>query len=392
MMKKFAIKSILFLVAVLIVIGLLMVFSASSSFALFRTKSSDFMSFFNHQMFAVAAAAVAFIGGLFIPYDFYRRFSRLGMFISLALLIAVLFFDPKKGASRWIELGGFSFQPTDLVKLVLIFHLSNISVRYGEKMRNFKRLLIPLGWTGIVMFLIALQPNFSNVLIVGILGGVMIYIGGGKARHILPVALAGVAIVFVIMISDSSSYRYKRITNWVYGTQESASPSEQAREALVGLGNGGKTGVGLGKSQQADLFLPEAYGDFIFAILGEELGFAGTFAVSTIYLVFFLMSLIMLNQIEDQFGKLIVFGLSFNIVLNAMINILVVLGITPTTGITLPFISYGGSSLVVFVFSVGVMLNVVVGKDLSAKLKEMRNGAIKLINKIANLLEGEANG
>ncbi len=355
-MNRFSDKILLVISAFLTIAGLWLVFSASSTLGLL--KNNDLASYFNHQMVLVFLAVLPFAVGLLVPYKFYRKTSVFMMLFVLLLLIIVLFSEEKKGATRWLNIGPFGIQPAELAKIVLILHLARLSVRFGSKIQNMKKLLLPLGWIGLFMFLVILQPNFSTALIIGTLGFVMIYVGGAKFKHLVGIAL--LIGVFIVVRMWQTDYSHKRLVGWLgaNGTETVSAPSRQVEEALIGLGSGGLEGVGLGKSQQANLFLPEAYGDFIFAILGEETGFVGTMMISTLYIIFFLMALLTLNHIEDDYGKLIVFGLSFNIVLSAIINIAVVLGIFPTTGIPLPFISYGGSSLWVFVFSVGVILNV----------------------------------
>ncbi len=355
-MTKYADKILLAIAFGLVILGLMIVFSASSSFAML--KKDDFAYFFNHQMQVVVMAFLAFLGGLLVPYRLYKKIGLPLMFLITIALIVVLFSSEKKGASRWIDLGFYSFQPAEFAKIILVFNLARLTLRLGEEIENLKKLVVPLGWTFLFAFLISLQPNYSNAIIIVVLGLAMIYIGGAKFKHVFGIALTGGLIFLAVMWFTPHSHA--RLAGWLDSASRNApAPSTQVNEALVGLGSGGVSGVGIGKSQQSNLFLPEAYGDFIFAILGEELGFIGTVVVSTMYVFFFLVSLLTIQHIKNDFGKLIVFGLAFNIVLSAMFNIAVVLGLVPTTGITLPFISYGGSSLFVFVFSVGVMLNVV---------------------------------
>ena len=349
--------AIFWIVTGLIAIGLLLILSAGS--AIGSLKQNNFAFFFIHQARVIILALVAFLVALLIPYKFYEKVSVYFMLLIVIALAVVLIGKSKNGAARWLDLGIISFQPSEFAKIVLVFHLSKLITRIGEvKIRNIKKLGLPLTWIGVTSVLVAAEPNYSNAGIIGFLGLVMLYIGGAKKRQLFLIALlAGMAFVTSIWLTPHSHKRIQGMLNMLTHSEVQA-PSAQANEALIALGSGGTTGVGLGHSQQANLFLPEPYGDFIFAVLGEETGFLGTVSVSTLYLFFFLMALLTLSQIEDKYGKLLVFGLSFNIVLSALINIAVVLGYLPTTGITLPFVSYGGTSLVGFVFSVGVILNV----------------------------------
>ncbi len=349
-MSKYADKIILGISITLIIIGALLVFSASGSIGI--NKGKEILDYLIHQIVVLGFASIAFFVGFVTPYYSWRKAALilLGL-ISLALIL-VLFAKPINGASRWFRFGSYSLQPSEFAKIVIILYFARLTINFGEKIKNFKKLLIPLGILGFLMLLIALEPNYSNVFLLGIIGMTMLYVGGARAKHMLILAVIAGSIVIYAMWE--SHHGNNRLAGYLTGEV----PSSQVREALVGIGSGGLQGIGLGESQQANLFLPEAYNDFIFAILGEELGFIGTVGVSFLYVVFFVMSLITINHIKDEYGKLIVFGLSFNIVLSAMINMAVVLGLVPTTGITLPFVSYGGSSLLVFLFSVGTIINV----------------------------------
>ncbi len=349
-------KILLATVIILTGIGLVLIFSASTSLAMINNK--NLTHYFYHQLKVILFALGVFAAGILIPYEFYKKYSIFFMFIILLLLILVLFTNSKNGASRWFNILGQSIQPTEIAKLALVFHISRLIVRQDERIKNFKKLLIPVVWIALVSGLTAFQPNYSNAIIIGFSGSVLLYVGGAKKRHLFAILLVGGIFISVAMWFTPHSHA--RIAGWLgmNETEHLAAPNEQVEEALIGIGSGGLTGVGIGKSEQANLFLAEAYSDFIFAILGEELGFIGSVVVSSLYILFFLLSLLSMQHIEDKYGGLVVFGLSFNIVLSAIINIFVVLGIIPTTGITLPFISYGGSSLTVFVFSVGVILNI----------------------------------
>jgi cell division protein FtsW len=354
-MYRLSSKILLGIAIGLTVLGLLLVFSASSTISMLKTN--NITSYFNHQIQVLFVAVLPFLFGLLFPYKLYKKISIIFMFIVVFLLIVVLFTDSIKGASRWIDLGFYSFQPSEIAKIVMLIHLPKLITRLGEDITNMKKLLIPLMWIGVFSFLIAIEPNFSNAIITGFLGIVVLYLGGAKFKHLFGIVLVSGIIVATVMWF--TPHTHERIAGWL-GISEVAhsAPSHQVNEALIGMGSGGVSGVGIGKSQQANLFLPEAYGDFIFAILGEELGFIGAVTVASMYIFFFFMSLITSQHIEDVYGRLIVLGLSFNIVLSAIINIAVVVGLFPTTGIPLPFISFGGSSLAVFAFSVAVILNI----------------------------------
>ncbi len=371
-MKKYSDKIILGISIILIVVGTLLVFSASSSVGI--NKGKDILDFFNRQIVILIAALIAFSVGAITSYKYWNKFGLALLGLIIFALVAVLFTEKINGASRWFRFGSFSVQPSEFAKIVLILYFARLTTNFGEKIKDFKKLLIPLGILGFIMLLIALEPNFSNVFLIGIIGFIMLYIGGARFKHLIIImGIAGIGLFLAMWFSNHGNMR---LNGYLNGDV----PSNQVREALIGIGSGGINGIGLGESQQANLFLPEAYNDFIFAILGEELGFIGAVGVSFLYVVFFVMSLITINHIKDEYGKLIVFGLSFNIVLSAMMNMAVVLGLVPTTGITLPFVSYGGSSLVVFIFSVGVILNVNAEGKIHLMILRKLRPLINLIN------------
>ncbi len=364
-------KILLALVTALVVIGAIIVLSASSMYSL--EKSNNFATLFNHHLKIIFIGAAMFVLGTIFPYQFYQKISKWFLLgVVFALLATFAFGATVKGATRWLDLGFVKFQPSEAAKIILIIHLSYMIYRLGDRITEFKHgLLYPLIWISVVAFLIMIQPNMSTAFIVAIVGIVMLFVGGAKMKHIITTTVLGLLFVSAMMYSYPHSR--VRLVSYFHSHGVAEKINDQVYQARIGLGSGGVTGVGLGESSQANLFVSESYGDFIFSILGEELGFVGTLFVTTLYLLVFFVSLLQMKNVKDKFGQMLIFGLSFNIVLTAFINIAVVLGIFPTTGITLPFVSYGGTSIAMFAMSVGIIVNVTAeGRVLRLKKRLVR--------------------
>ena len=329
-MKKLGL-TIFFDVFALMLLGLIIVMSASSTYSAIRFDS--LFHLFNSHLFKVVIGILAMIFFCAIPYEIYKEFSKPAIILVTILLVMTLFFAQNiKGAGRWINLGLFSFQPADIAKLVLIIHLAAMIEDKGET--------------------ILIQPNVSNGILLVFISFVLLYIGGAKLKHIIGTSflclIAGTAAALLF------THSRERILTFINAINHGGAANIQVKQALLGLGSGGIFGVGLGHSMQSNLFLPESYGDFIFAIVGEELGFIGSFIVLLSYLVLFIAGVIIAKKTRDTFGQLLAFGITFY----AFINAAVATGLVPTTGLPLPFISYGGTSLIFLCISVGILVNI----------------------------------
>jgi cell division protein FtsW len=277
-------------------------------------------------------------------------------FIFLLVLTLIIGFEAK-GAVRWIDFGIIKFQPSEIVKIVLIIHLAGLVTRKEKIIGDFKNgLIYPLFWIFIVSILVMAQPNVSTSIIIVFSTFTLLYIGGARLKHLFSV-LASLSIVGggIMMLLPHSRMR---ILNYIQSFSDADKMGTQVMQSKIALGSGGIAGIGIGESRQSNLFLPESYSDFIFSILGEETGFMGALVVLTIYFIIFVIGLIIAKKSLTKFGQLLAFGLSFNILISAFINVAVVTGIVPTTGITLPFISFGGTSIVLFSISVGILMNI----------------------------------
>ncbi len=343
------------LTIILMVIGLLLIFNASS-FVAVRTKAS-YDHFFNLHLVKVIVGILVIIGVALIPYDYYKKYSKQALIGVIFLLLLTFFFGVKiKGAHRWIGWGIMKFQPSELAKLVLIIHLSKLLVMKEENINSIRNGLgYLLFWVLLVAVLIYLQPNVSTSIIIVFTSFVLFYVGGVNFTKLMkvavPLAISGSVLAMLFSHSRSRIMMY-------YQSITSGKEFPQVVQAKIALGSGGLLGVGLGQSRQSNGFVPEAYGDFIFSILGEELGFIGAVFVLLIYVALFVIGIMIAKRVADKFAQLVVFGISFNILFGAFVNIAVVLGAIPTTGITLPFMSYGGTSLFIGCISVGIVTNI----------------------------------
>ena len=369
-MKKLAII-VFFDAFLLMLIGLVMVMSASSTYSQFKFDSLFYL--FNSHFEKVIFAFIALVVFSIVPYEIYKDYNKALIFIGAIFLIITLFWGLKiKGSERWINLGITSFQPTDLAKLVLVIYLAAMIERLGDQIKNFKEGFLHLIiWVIAFSFLIMIQPNVSNAILIVFLSLILLFVGGASFKHIAISSLAFLIIgLAAAMLIPHSRHR---ILSFLHPAAHGGAPNMQVKQALIGLGSGGVYGVGLGHSLQSNLFLPEAYGDFIFAILGEEIGFVGTALVVFLYLVLFSAGILIAKKTKDEFGQLLAFGITFSITIYAFVNIAVATGLIPTTGLTLPFISYGGTSLLFLCASVGMLVNIAINNS-PEKLEKKTNG------------------
>ncbi|MCF8260814.1 MAG: putative lipid II flippase FtsW [Melioribacteraceae bacterium] len=349
-------RTLIALSGLLMIMGALMVFSASGTYSVFKFDS--IYTLFKSHVGKMIIAVVAMIFTAMTPYEYYEKYSKKIMLFIIGILILTLIFGlTKKGASRWIDIGIIRFQPSELAKIFLIVHLAEMIKRKGELIQNYKKgFLFFLIWIFGIASLVLLQPNVSTAFIIVLTSFLILYVGGAKFLHVsgTAVSLGSIGAMAAMILPHSRA----RILGFVNSIMHGSEPNMQVNQAKIALGSGGFWGVGIGQSRQSDLFLPESYGDFIFSILGEELGLIGAFAMIIVYLFVFYASIRIARCTSDKFGQMLAFGLSINLILSALINMSVVLGVIPTTGITLPFVSFGGTSIIAFSISVGILINI----------------------------------
>lgn len=342
-------------------IGLVMVYSSSSVWSLYKFDISYY--YLRRQgIFALMGLAVMFLCSRFNYWN-WRRLVQPVFWVNLALLVLV--FVPGIGfsrseAQRWINLGFVQFQPTDVTKFAMVLFTANYLVAKKEYIHTFKRGLLPvLIIAGITSCLIMMQPDLGTTLTILLTVFILLYGGGVRILHLSGVAVAGGSIIAGLMLFVPR-YRYQlsRLTSFLNPWEDPTGTGWQIIQSLLAIGSGSLGGVGLGASRQKFLYLPEPWSDFIYAIICEELGFIGGAAVIILFLILIWRGFRIAISAPDLFGKYLAMGLTTIIAVQAAINLGVVLGTLPVTGITLPLVSYGGTSLMMNFTFIGILLNI----------------------------------
>jgi len=351
-------RTILGVTLLLVGIGTVMVFSASSAVA--AARYGDGAWYLKRHLVRVVVGLVLMVG---LARARYERVARLGKPLLVASLIAlVLVLLPAlgieaKGAHRWLALGPIRFQPSDPARLALLLWLAHTLAAQGEDVTRFRQGLLPvLGVVALTAGLIVLEPDYSTAFVLASLSVGLVFLAGARFSHLAGLALATLPAAWAVLVS--SAYRRERLLSFLSGGGDIHGSGYQVWQSLLGLGNGGLLGVGLGNSGQKLRFLPEPYNDFIFSILGEELGFVGAVVVLTLFLVLVLRALQVARKSPDMIGTLLAAGVGLTIGLHVLVNVGVVTSTLPATGLTLPFVSYGGSSLVFSLAGIGLLLAV----------------------------------
>jgi cell division protein FtsW len=347
---------ILLPVIVLIAFSLGVVYSASSSWSAKLNGDSSYL-FKNHL---IRAGLGIFMIFLFSRID-YRHIIRYRKILLAAAVILLLYLlvagvETTNGATRWIRFSGLSFQPSDFVKFALIINLAYMLSRKKDYIASLYYSYLPMVfYIIIIVSLIALQPNFSTAGIVFVSSLMLLFIGGVRFKHIFITCLSILPLAAIFVLSKP--YILNRLFAFS-GQSANSESSYQVSQAIIGFGNGALIGVGPGNSNQRDFFLPQSYDDFVFSIVGEEYGFIGVTLVILMFAVFLIRGLKLAKNMDEDFGKYLAFGITIIIVINAIVNMMVATGIIPTTGVTLPFMSYGGTSIIFNSIAVGILLNI----------------------------------
>ena len=348
---------LLFAVLALLTIGLVMITSASPTGAV---EMGDSYFYIKRHLMAMGLGFILLYLGSRIDYHEWKRFAFPGLAVSVVLLVLV--YLPKiviqaGGAARWIDLGPLSFQPSELAKFFTILFLSSSIVNKKEKMRDFKEGLLPLVLTiGFICLLIFKEPDLGTPLVIGIVSFLLLFIGGASIWQLI-VLTVGTALA-ILSYSWYSPYQRQRLLAYINPWAYQQGIGFHIIQSFLAVGSGGIFGLGLGASRQKFLYLPQQHIDFIFAVLCEETGFIGAVVTIALFMWLAARGLRAARFAPDLFGVLMASGLTLWIAIQAAMNILVVVGAIPTTGIPLPFISYGGTALVMNLFAVGVLLNI----------------------------------
>jgi cell division protein FtsW len=368
---------LLLITAVLVICGSIMIYSSTSVVTpvLARKNVTPFFYFKRHIFTMIMGATFAYVA--------YRTNTEALKRAALPLLVVsfillVLVFVPKigisaGGARRWIRLWPSTFQPSELVKLAMVIFLAKYMTMPSYKTYSIVSFLVPVGIMGLFQLVFLKQPDFGAAMSLCILTVAMLILSGIRMRYVM---MLGLLLVPVLTKLAMEPYRLKRILAFLDPWKDSQGSGFQLVQSFIALGSGGVTGIGLGESKQKLAFLPESHTDFIFSLVGEELGFIGACILVCLFLLLFLRGISIANKTRDPFGYYLASGLSMMIALQALINFCVTTGLVPTKGLPLPFVSYGGSSLLMNMVAVGLLLRLSKGEEVR-KVVDKTEGLIE---------------
>ena len=355
--KRTADLSLFLTVTGLLLASLAFVYTASASFSAVKMGTSESM-LFNHakKVFLSFAVMIFFTK---VDYHKFEKNSKWIMLSALFLLVAVLFVGTRElGARRWLGLGPFSFQPAEFAKFALVLHVAALCAAKEEYIGDFKKAFLPIMfWALAAAALIAKQPNMSTASVLMVIAFGIMFIAQVPLKYMITsgfVAMLGGGVYAL-----TASYRVQRMLAFVgHQNEHTRSVAYQIDQALIAFGNGGIFGVGIGQSRQSMGFLPESYGDFIYSVIGEEYGFIGAAFLMLIFAFIIVRGVQIAKHAPDTFGRYVAFGITMTIAIYAMINAFVNVGLMPVTGLPMPFVSYGGTSMIFSAAAIGILLNI----------------------------------
>ncbi len=348
---------LLFPVLFLVGIGMVMVYSASSALALKKFGSSYF--FLKKQALFALVGLMALVAARHFPYRLWQKLAYPAVALVFLMLLAVLigWGHTAGGATRWLRVAGFTFQPSELARIALTIYLAYSLSKKSDRLHEFAIGFVPhIIVLAMLLVPMTLQPDFGSVVILTLLTGIMMFAGGVPMRHLFLASMVLLPVGIYLLVS--AEYRIRRLMSfldpWEYATAE----GYQTIHSLMAFGSGGLWGAGIGKSLQKLFYLPEPHTDFIFSVIGEEFGLMGVTLTVALYSLIIWRGIAIARQTQDLFGALLSFGLTTALALQVCINMGVALGLLPTKGLTLPFLSYGGTSLVLNMAAIGILMNI----------------------------------
>lgn len=346
-------------VLVILTIGLVMLFSASYAYSYEYYGNS--YKFISKQLLFAIAGVVIMLGVSKINYHYLRKLSWIIFAISIGLLIFLLIVPPMVSGmdvKRWFVVGPINFQPSEIAKFAIILLFSSLISANHEMMKNWRFIIFLIGLLGLTCGLVILEPHLSATLLIFFIGIVLMIVGGIPKKWIIGGALGGAGLGAVAILSGLISYGSDRFKYWVDPWLDPSGKGYQTIQSLLAIGSGGILGRGIGQSRQKYLWVPEPHNDFIFAIVCEELGLVGAFVIIILFALLMWRGFTIAMRAPDKYGSLLAVGLTFQVGLQAMLNIFVVTNTMPNTGISLPFFSYGGSSLMILLAEMGIVLSI----------------------------------
>ena len=344
------------LTVLLVLIGVIMVFSASYARAYYEHGNSAYFFVRQAVFAAVGVGAMLFVSH--VNYQLWRSASLVVLAVSVFFLLLVpIIGETANGAKRWIKVAGVRFQPSELAKVAVVMSFAALMSIYREKMQTFRYGVLPFALILMVLCgLIAIEKHLSCILILLAIGAAMMFLGGVRLRWFA--AGGALVVLFAILYLNFMGYASDRVTAWRDPASDPSDTGYQILQSLYAIGSGGLMGLGLGKSRQKYLYLPEEHNDYIFPILCEELGFVGALVVILLFMLLIIRGYYIAMHARDRFGALLAAGISTHLALQVFLNIGVVTNFLPATGISLPFFSYGGTALLIQLFEMGVVLSV----------------------------------
>lgn len=360
------------LVMVLVLFGLVMVYSSSALFSFEYYGESH--KLFSKQLIAAAIGLGLML--LLMRLDYHRLFYVDGVLLGSALILTALTLIPGLArGGRWLNLGPLNFQPTELLKLALILYMAASLTRKGSYLQDFSEGVLPyLIMVGVASLLALLQPDFGMALSFTAIVFFMLFIGGVRILHLLGTASLSLPIIYLLILI--SPYRLQRLISFLEPEKYSSDGGYQIMQSLAAIGSGGLFGKGLGEGGQKLFYLPAAYNDFIFSVTAEELGMVGALFIALLFVLLGVKGLKIALNAPDRFSKLLAAGCTFSLCSQAAINLGVSVGLLPVTGLTLPFVSSGGSSLIVSLAMTGILLNISRYKAANAPISESEKGVV----------------
>jgi cell division protein FtsW len=358
--KNNHVYDMILLVGILLLVGtgIIMVYSSSSVLA--AKRFGDNYYFLKRQVLFALFGGVALLICRYIPYTLYKRLVYPVLFLGIAFLVVLQipgWGHEVGGAKRWLRLLGWSFQPSEFAKLSLIIYLAYSMSKKRENIKIFTIGFLPhVMVLGCILILILIQPDFGTASIIGLIAWLMLFIGGVRISYLFTAGVALLPIAYYALIN--ANYRLRRIIAFLNPWQYKNDAGYQITHSLMAFGSGGVMGKGLGNSHQKLFYLPEPHTDFIFSVVGEELGLIGVCGIIGIYTVIACVGFRLAMRSSDLFATYLAVGITVAIGIQVIVNIGVVLGLFPTKGLTLPFVSYGGSSLVLSMASIGILMNI----------------------------------
>lgn len=346
---------ILLLVLVLVVVGLVVLYSASQEMA--RAATGDSLRFLKKQMLNAAVGLLAMLVLWRLDYRIWRRAARILLLAASLGLFVVFLFDAVRGARAWVPFLGRTVQPVEFVRVALVFFLAAEIVRRGPDLASLRRGFLPLaGIIGAILLVVIKQNDFGSGMALGLISCTLLYAGGARRLHL--VATAAILLLGATAVAVHKPHVRERIAGFLHPGEHAMDVAYQSTQSVLSIGSGGPFGKGLGNGISKFGYIPDPHTDFVFAVMGEELGFAGCALVLVLFLLLVARAIRVARAHEDPFAQLVAVGTGVSVFWYVAINLAVALRLFPVTGLPLPFISYGGSSLVSHLLAIGVLCSV----------------------------------